>query len=122
MKFTTVASRRYPTRSKSLTRMAELQGIFQRQSNLYIANVREIKIDRGVEEGQKIVYKELGNEAAGFTSSNLIFIIHELPHPTFKRKGNDMVYIARISLGNAISADPIQIVTLDNRKLQTPVD
>ncbi|CAD8052917.1 unnamed protein product [Paramecium primaurelia] len=93
-------------------------GITTRQ----ITETKEIKIDRGIETGQKIVYKELGNEAAGFKSSDLIFQIKETPHPTFKRKGNDLLYIAKVKLANAIAADPIQIVTLDNRKLQVPVD
>jgi DnaJ-class molecular chaperone len=70
-------------------------------------NNREIKIDRGIEEGQKIVYKELGNETAGFKSSDLVFVIKELPHPMFKRKGNDLLYVAKVSLANAIAADPI---------------
>lgn len=54
--------------------------------------------------------------------ANLIFRIKELGHSLFKRKGNDLIYVAKVSLGNAICADPIEIVTLDNRKLQVPLD
>jgi DnaJ family protein B protein 13 len=36
-----------------------------------------------------------------------VFVIKELPHPMFKRKGNDLLYVAKVSLANAIAADPI---------------
>lgn len=64
----------------------------------------------------------MGNEAAGFRTSDLQFTIKELPHPQFKRKGNDLLYVAKVTLAHAISSDPLQVVTLDNRKLQVPID
>ncbi|KAM3145139.1 hypothetical protein pb186bvf_002814 [Paramecium bursaria] len=87
-----------------------------------LIETKEIKIDRGIEQGQKIVFQELGNEQAGFNPSDLIFVVNQLAHSQFQRKNSDLIYVAKVSLANAISADPIQIITLDNRKLQVPVD
>ena len=39
--------------------------------------------------------------------ADLIFKLKEVPHPTFKRKGNDLIYVAKITLVNALCADPI---------------
>lgn len=54
--------------------------------------------------------------------SDLIFKIKEIEHPKFKRLGNDLLYLARINLSAALNAEPVDIVTLDNRKLLVSFD
>lgn len=45
-----------------------------------------------------------------FQTADLIFKIIELPNPNYKRKGDDLIYYAKISLVEALSAGPINIV------------
>jgi len=63
----------------------------------------------------------LGNESPGQKACNkfsliffffpkkadLIFKINEVPHLNFRRKGDDLIYLAKISLVNALCSDPI---------------
>jgi len=51
-----------------------------------------------------------------------VFKIKELPHKEFKRKGNDLIYTATVSLADALCCEPIVLVTLDSRHLHVPID
>ena len=70
-----------------------------------------------------IEYKEMGNEAPGKRSSDLVVKIVEVKDEAFKRVNtNDLVYIKRISLADALRSAPVKIDTLDNRKLAVCMD
>jgi len=45
-----------------------------------------------------------------------------VPHNQFKRKGNNLIYIARITLLQALNSEPVTLTTLDGRKLFVPLD
>jgi len=69
-----------------------------------------------------LTYKGEGHEAAGQPTSDLVFKIKELPHDNFKRKGQDLIYTAKISLMEALCSEPVNIVTLDTRYIHIPID
>jgi len=69
-----------------------------------------------------IEYPNLGNEAAGIKTSDLVFKVKEIPHAQFKRKENDLVYSAKYSLLQALTSEPVILTTLDGRKLYVPLD
>lgn len=49
--------------------------------------------------------------------------IKEKKHPKFKRANvNDLIYMHRITLAQALNSEPVSIVTLDNRKLSITMD
>mmetsp|Transcript_3911 Transcript_3911/g.3328 ORF Transcript_3911/g.3328 Transcript_3911/m.3328 type:complete len:128 (-) Transcript_3911:157-540(-) len=64
----------------------------------------------------------MGHEAAGLPNSKLVFKLKELPHKEFKRKGNDLIYTARIKLVDALCCTPLEITTLDFRHLHIALD
>ena len=68
--------------------------------------------------GQKVTFKAEGNEMPGVPSSDLVFLIKEKPHQCYKREGNDLIYKMEISLVNALCAEPIELLTLDQRRLR----
>jgi DnaJ homolog subfamily B member 4 len=39
-----------------------------------------------------------------------------------KRRGNDLIYTARINLQHALRAEPAEVHTLDGRLIKVPVD
>lgn len=56
--------------------------------------------------------------------ADLIVVIKEKKHPKFKRtnEGKDLVYIHTISLVEALRSEPVEINSLDDRKIIITMD
>ncbi|KAK4745939.1 hypothetical protein SAY87_012251 [Trapa incisa] len=81
-----------------------------------------IEIRPGWKKGTKITFPEKGNEHRGIIPSDLVFIIDEKPHGTFKRDGNDLVTTQKISLVEALTGCTVQLTTIDGRDLTVPIN
>eukprot|EP00831_Metopus_contortus_P041297 TRINITY_DN3239_c0_g1_i2.p1 TRINITY_DN3239_c0_g1~~TRINITY_DN3239_c0_g1_i2.p1 ORF type:complete len:195 (-),score=60.85 TRINITY_DN3239_c0_g1_i2:35-619(-) len=82
----------------------------------------QVQIHPGQGERSNIRFEHKGNEAYSYPTSDLVIKIQELPHSQYKRNGDDLIYIHKISLINALSALPFEIETLDHRKISVVVD
>lgn len=80
-----------------------------------------IDIKPGWKRGTKITFLGKGNEQRGVIPADLVFIVDEKPHSVFKRDGNDLVLIQKISLVEALTGYTAQVTTLDGRTLAVPV-
>lgn len=78
---------------------------------------KELEIKPGMLSGHEIVYKDEGNEAPGIPTSDLVFTIKETPHTLYKRNGNDLIYTVSIKLIDALCSEPVEMLTLDQRRL-----
>ncbi|EGR31575.1 hypothetical protein IMG5_106680 [Ichthyophthirius multifiliis] len=83
---------------------------------------RQLEIKPGYKNGQTIRYPRQGNETPGLYNSDLVFIIKEIPHPTLKRKENDLIFRWKCKLIDSLLGNPVQFITLDGRKLHIPID
>eukprot|EP01016_Furgasonia_blochmanni_P034292 TRINITY_DN3679_c0_g1_i3.p2 TRINITY_DN3679_c0_g1~~TRINITY_DN3679_c0_g1_i3.p2 ORF type:complete len:214 (-),score=49.83 TRINITY_DN3679_c0_g1_i3:938-1579(-) len=83
---------------------------------------RDLEIQPGYGVETEIKLNGQGNEAAGIPTSDLIFKIEEVPHPDYKRDKNNLIYKARITLLQALCAEPVTLTTLDSRKLYVSMD
>lgn len=93
---------------------------------------KRIEIRRGYSSSSQIVFPGEGNESSSFSNSkiqvgDLIFQIVEVPHRDFKRNGHDLIYKAKVTLLQALLAEPISIVnykqtTLDGRIISVSFD
>ena len=81
-----------------------------------------MEIKPGYSKDTVLRYKEEGNETIERKKSDLIFKITENPHPNYSRNGLNLIYTATISLPQALSCDPLEMITLDNRKLRVSLD
>ncbi|PIN09201.1 Molecular chaperone (DnaJ superfamily) [Handroanthus impetiginosus] len=81
-----------------------------------------IEIKPGWKKGTKITFPEKGNEQRGVIPSDLVFIIDEKPHSTFKRDGSDLIATQKISLVEALTGYTVQVTTLDGRNLTIPIN
>ncbi|XAR50835.1 hypothetical protein NMG60_11005284 [Bertholletia excelsa] len=81
-----------------------------------------IEIKPGWKKGTKITFPEKGNEQRGVIPADLVFIIDEKPHSTFKREGNDLLVTQKVSLVEALTGYTAQVTTLDGRNLTVPVN
>ncbi|KAK4423781.1 DnaJsubfamily B member 4 [Sesamum alatum] len=86
-----------------------------------VQEVLAIHIKPGWKKGTKITFPEKGNHEPGAAPGDLIFVVDEKPHPTFKRDGNDLVINQKISLLDALTGKTVNITTLDGRDLAVPV-
>ncbi|BGP42464.1 Molecular chaperone (DnaJ super) [Rhodotorula kratochvilovae] len=66
------------------------------------ANVLEVAIKPGYKPGTKIRFAKAGNEMAG-GAQDIVFVIEEKPHATFKREGDDLVYTLKVPLVDALA-------------------
>ena len=83
----------------------------------------DVEIFKGYDKNTIIQFKEMGNEAPGIKNSDLIVHIREKKHKCFKRVNkNDLIYIHKIDLAQALNSEPVKLTTLDNRILSISVD
>lgn len=65
--------------------------------------VLEVYVDKGMKHRQKIVFSGEADEAPGVLPGDVVFVIDEQPHETFKRKGADLLMEKTISLKQALT-------------------
>jgi len=76
-----------------------------------------IDIKKGWKEGTKITFNGEGDEKPNHSAGDVIFVLKEIAHPQFKRKGNDLHYTADISLREALLGGQFQVTLLSGQKL-----
>ncbi|EPS65985.1 hypothetical protein M569_08788, partial [Genlisea aurea] len=76
-----------------------------------------IDVKPGWKKGTKITFQNKGNQQPNQLPPDLVFVIDEKPHATFKRDGNDLTMNYQVSLAEAIGGATVKIKTLDQREL-----
>jgi DnaJ family protein B protein 4 len=105
------------TRKMKISRMiADASG-----KTMPIEEILTIDIKPGWKKGTKITFPEKGNEKLGVTPADLVFVIDEKPHDTFKRDGNDLIMTKKVSLVEALTGCSFSISTLDGRTVNVSV-
>ena len=77
--------------------------------------VLHVHIEKGVQNGEKISYPGEGDQLPGVQAGDVIFEIEEKEHERFKRKGNDLIYSAKIHLYTALVGGVFHIQHLDHQ-------
>ncbi|KAJ4494697.1 hypothetical protein C8J55DRAFT_497407 [Lentinula edodes] len=82
--------------------------------------VLDIQVHPGWKSGTKIRFARAGNEQASGEAQDLVFVVEEKPHDTFKREGNDLICNVSIPLLEALTHEggKKQVESLDGRKIQ----
>jgi len=76
-----------------------------------------VKVPPGISEGKKLRLAGKGFPGSnGGPPGNLYFKVHVLPHPIFKREGNDIVVEHTVNLTDALLGTIIQVPTLEGEK------
>lgn len=80
-----------------------------------------VKIPGGIENGEMVRLSGMGEAVKGGTSGDLYVQIRVLPHPEWRREGNNLVTDLNIKLSDAILGGEYSINTLDGPiKVKTP--
>ncbi|KAE8241697.1 hypothetical protein A4X13_0g7300 [Tilletia indica] len=84
--------------------------------------VLEVRVDKGMEDGQQITFKEEADQAPNTVPGDVIFVVDEQPHPRFKRRKNDLICEVEVDLLTALAGGQIQLEHLDDRALQVQLN
>ncbi|GAA6047380.1 hypothetical protein JCM3770_001275 [Rhodotorula araucariae] len=83
--------------------------------------VLEVFIDRGMREGQTITFAGEADQSPGVEPGDVVIVIEEKPHDTFKRKGDDLIAEVEIDLLTALAGGAFVIRHLDERAIKVPI-
>jgi DnaJ family protein A protein 2 len=79
--------------------------------------ILEVHIEKGMRDGQKIVFSGESDQAPGAEPGDIIFIIKQKEHEKFKRVGNDLFMDHTITLLDALGGTSLAVTHLDGRIL-----
>ena len=68
-------------------------------------------------DGQKISYTGEGDQEPGLEPGDIIIVLDEKEHKTFRRRGQDLLMNMEIELAEALCGFQKTIKTLDDREL-----
>ncbi|XP_065199849.1 dnaJ homolog subfamily A member 1-like [Planococcus citri] len=83
--------------------------------------ILEVHIDKGMHDGQKIVFNGEGDQDPGLEPGDIVVLLEEKEHPVFKRSRNDLILRMTIDLVEALCGFQKVIRTLDDRDLVVTV-
>lgn len=88
----------------------------------YADETVEIKIPAGVEEGMQLSLRGKGNAGEnGGPAGDLLVLIHEKPHKTLTRDGNQIIYELYLNFADAALGTSVEVPTLhSNVKIKVP--
>ncbi|EFC36616.1 DnaJ heat shock family protein [Naegleria gruberi] len=86
------------------------------------ATALTIQIDRGMRDGEEIIFYGEGDATRSHRSGDLIFIVKTKEHSTFTRVGDDLKMKMDISLKESLTGLTKIIKHLDDRNLQIKID
>jgi DnaJ homolog subfamily A member 2 len=75
----------------------------------------EVSIEKGMQHGQTIKFDGESDEKPGLLAGDIIFVIQEQPHSTFKRNGINLIIEKKINLTEALTGIVFKLETLDKR-------
>lgn len=78
----------------------------------------DIEIQRGVSNGDTILFEKEGEQVPDLARGDLVFTIKQKPHNRFKRVGNNLFMDLEISLEESLLGFKRTISHLDNHKFE----
>lgn len=79
--------------------------------------VLEVFIQKGIPDHHKIVFAGDADQKPNETPGDVVFLVEQIPHDTFKRAGMDLYVTRKISLYEALTGFRFVLTHLDNREL-----
>lgn len=81
-----------------------------------------ISVNKGWREGTRITFPKEGDQGPNNIPADIVFIVKDKPHPRFKREGNNLIFVAKVLLGKALTGCSVDLPTLDGRLLTIPIN
>ncbi|MCI4394766.1 hypothetical protein PGIGA_G00172460 [Pangasianodon gigas] len=79
--------------------------------------ILEVHIDKGMKDGQKIVFHAEGDQEPGLEPGDIIIVLEQKAHPVFTRQAMDLIMTMEVQLVESLCGFQKPVRTLDNRTL-----
>jgi len=79
--------------------------------------ILEVHVDKGMKDGQQIRFAGEGDQEPGLEPGDIVIVLDEKEHGTFRRNGVDLILKMEIELVEALCGCQKTIETLDKRSL-----
>uniref|UniRef100_A0A8C9VEK4 DnaJ heat shock protein family (Hsp40) member A4 n=1 Tax=Scleropages formosus TaxID=113540 RepID=A0A8C9VEK4_SCLFO len=79
--------------------------------------VLEVHIEKGMKDGQKIIFHGEGDQEPGLEPGDVIIVLDQKEHPIYQRQGDNLIMKMEIKLVEALCGFKKTICTLDDRTL-----
>lgn len=79
--------------------------------------VMEVRVEKGMQNGQKIVLEGQADESPDLETGDIIFILQQKEHAKFTRKSDDLFVEHKLSLTGALCGFQFVLTHLDGRQL-----
>jgi DnaJ-class molecular chaperone len=83
--------------------------------------ILEVFLDKGMQDGQRITFAGEGDQMPGIVPGDVIIVVDEREHPTFKRKGDHLFMEQAIPLITALAGGVFVVRHLDDRLLKVTI-
>ncbi|XP_071420753.1 dnaJ homolog subfamily B member 13 isoform X4 [Pithys albifrons albifrons] len=81
-----------------------------------------IDVQPGWKRGTRVTFEKEGDQGPNVIPADIIFVVQEKLHARFKRADNNLIYVASIPLGKALTGCTLDVWTLDGRLLNIPIN
>jgi len=79
-------------------------------------------VEKGVKQGHQLRFSNMGNEFHDQSASDIVFIVIETPHKTFKREGDNLRVIVDLTLKEALLGFQKNVIHLDGHQVKLSRD
>uniref|UniRef100_A0A087XGU5 DnaJ heat shock protein family (Hsp40) member A1 n=1 Tax=Poecilia formosa TaxID=48698 RepID=A0A087XGU5_POEFO len=79
--------------------------------------ILEVHVDKGMKDGQKIVFHGEGDQEPGLEPGDIIIVLDQQEHALFTRRGEDLLMSMELQLVEALCGFKRPVQTLDSRTL-----
>jgi DnaJ-class molecular chaperone len=80
-----------------------------------VEEMLEVHIEKGMKDGEKIVFRGKGDQEVGLEPGNIVIVLDEQEHETFTRAGDNLHMMMDLNLTEALCGCQKPIKTLDGR-------
>ncbi|NWV00816.1 DJB13 protein, partial [Upupa epops] len=81
-----------------------------------------IEVQPGWRQGTTITFEKVGDQGPNIIPADITFVVQEKLHARFRREGDNLVHVATIPLGKALTGCSVEVKTLDGRLLNIPIN
>ncbi|NXI35795.1 DJB13 protein, partial [Galbula dea] len=92
------------------------------QTSTIREKILTIEVQPGWKQGTKITFQKEGDQGPNVIPADITFVVKEKLHPRFKREDDNLIYVATIPLGKALTGCTVEVRTLDGRLLNIPLN
>lgn len=81
-----------------------------------------IDVKKGWKAGTRITFPKEGDQFPGRVPADIVFTVRDKPNAQLKRDGCNVIYLAKVSLRDALCGGFVTVPTIDGKTIEVPLD